>query len=161
MKFMRLTAFAAFFVVALLAISSCEKEADSKRDSVYQKNGIILSGAQVVPASTTSATGTMDVSYDKGSKTLLYKVTWSQLTGNPTGFGVYGLAPAGYAVSPTAPIQTISTTGLTASGTYTAGSLLADGVYVKEQDILNGLYYVMIRTAANPNGELRAQVRFQ
>jgi hypothetical protein len=158
MKFIKTTALLSLFFSFI--ISSCEREDQLKRIDVFSKTGIVLSGAQVVPASTTAATGTMDVSYDKRTQTLNYKVTWSQLTGSPTGIGLYGLAPKGYAVLPTAPTQVISTTGLTASGTL-SGSLLADGVYIKEEDILNGLYYFMIRTTANPAGELRAQVLFQ
>ena len=159
MKFIKTTALLTLLVSFIMM--SCEKEAEVRKTKVFSKNGIILSGAQVVPASTTVATGTMDVNYDRRTQTLNYKVTWSQLTGNPTGIGIYGLAPKGYAVSPAAPIQVISTTGLTASGTL-SGSLLVDGVYIKDEDIVNGMYYFMIRTAANGGaGELRAQIVFQ
>ena len=48
----------------------------------------------------------------------------------------------------------------TTCGTYT-GTLLADGVVVKEDDLLNGVYYINIHTAAYPNGEIRGQIRFQ
>ena len=159
MKFIKTTALLTLFLSFI--ISACEKEAEVKKTKIFSKNGIILSGAQVVPASTTSATGTMNVTYDKRTQTLNYTVTWSQLTGSPTtGIGIYGLAPKGYAVSPTTPIQVLSTSGLTASGTL-SNALLADGVYIKEEDLLNGLYYFMIRTPANPLGELRAQIVFQ
>ena len=159
MKFIKTTALLTLLVSFIMM--SCEKEAEVKKTKVFSKNGIILSGAQVVPASTTSATGTMNVIYDKRTSTLNYTVTWSGLTGNPTGIGIYGLAPKGYAVLPTAPTQVISTTGLTASGSL-SGSLLFDGVYLKEEDLLNGMYYFMIRTAANGGaGELRAQIVFQ
>ena len=119
-----------------------------------------MSGAQNVPASTSSALGTMDVSYIKGTKQLNYKITWSGLSGNPTGIGVYGLAPAGFGLPPTTPFQTISVTGLTANGTY-SGNLLVDEVAVKEENVLNGLYYIAIRTAAFPAGEIRGQIKFQ
>src|SRR6476660_5430636 len=112
MKFIKTTALLSLFLSFIMI--SCEKEAEVKKTKVYSKNGLILSGAQVVPASTTSATGTMNVTYDKRTQTLNYSVTWSALTGSPTGIGIYGLAPKGYAVLPTAPTQTISTTGLTA-----------------------------------------------
>jgi hypothetical protein len=160
MKLIKLTAFSLFLLASVLTLSSCEKDAEAKKTYLYAKTGIPMTGAQNVPASTSSAVGSLDVTYIKGTRQLSYKFSWTGLTGAPTGVGIYGLAPLGYAVSPTTPIQTIALTGLTATGSY-SGTLLVDGVVIKEQDLLNGLYYVLIRTAANPGGEIRAQIKFQ
>jgi hypothetical protein len=160
MKLIKLTAFSFFLFFSILGLSSCEKSAEAKKSNQYQKSDIPMTGAQVIPNSTSNALGKLTVGYIKGTGVMNYKITWAGLTGVPTGFGVYGLAPVGFSVSPTTPIQTISTTGLTASGTY-SGTLTVDGVVIKEENVLNGLYYVMIRTAANPLGEIRGQVEFQ
>jgi hypothetical protein len=160
MKWIKTTALASFLFASLLVISSCEKEAETKKVNIYSRTGILLTGAQNVPASASTASGSMDVTYDRGNKLLSYKITWSGLTGAPNGMSVYGLAPVGYLATSPGIVQVISTTGLTASSTY-SGTLFIDGVYIKEQDLLNALYYIGIRTAANPNGEIRGQIKFQ
>jgi hypothetical protein len=155
-----LTALSAFF---LLAVNSCKPDELVKPPNTYQKSGIILSGAQQNPPNPSVATGILNVHYSTATKTLTYDFTWSQLTGNPTGIGIYGPAPVGYSVFPpaptTPPIQTISTTGATTSGSR-SGSLKIDNVFVTEQNLLNELYYINIRTAAYPAGEIRAQIKF-
>ena len=159
MRWIKLTALTSFLFASLLIISSCERYDELKKIAIYSKTGIVMSGAQEIPVSASTATGTLDVTYSKSSKTLNYTFKWSGLTGVPNGIGIYGLAPVGYAVSPASPIQTISLTGLTASSSY-SGSLAVDGVFIKEQDLLNELFYINIRTVANPGGEIRAQIRF-
>jgi hypothetical protein len=161
MKLIRITAFTSLAFIIIAGTVSCEKNAEKKKQTDYQKNDIPMTGAKVVPTSVSTALGTLSVFYTKETRILNYKFTWSGLSGSPTvGIGVYGLAPEGYAVPPTAPIQTISTSGLLATGTY-SGTLLADGVTIKEQDLLNGFYYIQLRTAAYPAGEIRAQIIFQ
>lgn len=166
MKLIKLTALPLLLFSLVLFISSCEPDDEIKKTVLYQKTGIPLTGAQEVPVSTSAALGSMDVSYAKTTKILSYTINWSGLTNAVTGMGIHGLAPTGYA-SPTL-VQTFSTSAIvkcntistTSCGTY-KGTLLADGVVVKEQDILNGMYYVNIRTAAFPAGEIRAQIKFQ
>jgi hypothetical protein len=74
------------------------------------------------------------------------------------------MAPTGF---PAAIIQNFSTSAITRCATVTntscgsySGRLFADGVLVTEDNLLNGVYYVSIRTAANPAGEIRAQIKF-
>jgi len=167
MKLLKLTALSSIVFTLLLAGSSCERIAEEKKTTDFQKNAIPVTGAQETPATTTSALGTLDVFYSKETRILTYTVKWSGLTGNVTAAHIHGLAPVGYAavvvqtftintITPCAPGPPTNTT----CGTY-SGTLLADGVVVKEQDILNGLYYVNLHTAVNPNGEIRGQIRFQ
>jgi hypothetical protein len=165
MKLLKLTALPLFLFSALLFMVSCEREAELKKTTEYQKNGIVLSGAQETPAVPSTALGTMDVSYSKETRILNYSVQWSGLTGPVAAMHIHGLAPTGF---PAGVVQTISTSAITrcsASGTTSCGSykgtLLADGVVVKEQDILNGSYYVNIHTATYGGGEIRGQIKFQ
>lgn len=160
MKLIKLTALP-LLLASLFLISSCEPDAELKKTTDYQKNDIPMTGAKVIPISASAGTGKLNVFYTKETRILTYSFNWTGLTGAPSvGIGIYGLAPEGYAVSPTTPVQVISTTGKTATGTI-SGTLLADGSVVKEWDLLNGMYYVLIRTAAYPAGEIRAQINFQ
>ena len=103
----------------------------------------------------------MDVSYNKTTKLLNYTVRWTGLSGNPTAMHIHGLAPVGYAAGV---VQTIlassNPTLFPANGSF-SGTFLVDGVVVKEDNLLNGFYYVNIHTALNPGGEIRGQIVFQ
>ena len=151
MKLIKLTALTSLLFALVLGITSCEKNAEKKKTTDYEKKDIVMSGAQETPATPTTALGTMDVFYTKETRILTYTVRWSGLTGSVAAMHIHGLAPTGFLA------PTISNT---TCGTYT-GTLLADGVVVKEDDLLNGVYYINIHTAAYPNGEIRGQIRFQ
>jgi hypothetical protein len=167
----KLTAFSAITICILsLVVVSCEKPLDID-ENVFTKTGIPMNGSQVVPANASAATGTLDIVYVRGEHSLSYTITWTGLSGPPANIttpaalagpaiGVYGPADPGF-MSPVAPIQSI-TSGFTAatSGTY-KGSLLIDNVYVREVDLLNNKFYIMIKTAAFPAGQLRGQVDFR
>jgi CHRD domain-containing protein len=153
------------FIFSLILIS-CEKPLNID-ENVYTKTGIPMTGTQVVPPNTSAATGTMDIIYVRGEHTLTYTLNWTGLSGAPTtianvgpAIGVYGPADAGY-LSPAAPLQSI-TSGFSSATTATyKGSLFVDNVYIKESDLLNNKFYITIRTAAYPAGQLRGQVDFR
>lgn len=179
----KLPAFSALSISILsLLIVSCEKPLDID-ENVFTKTGIPMTGTQVVPGNSSSATGTLDIIYVRGEHTLSYTINWSGLSGPPAAgaassafpgvtfpaIGVYGLADAGFMAVPYAGL-TPYTNGVVQSiasgfpsavtGTY-KGSLLIDEVAVKEVDLLNNKLYIQIRTAAFPNGQLRGQVDFR
>ena len=169
MKLIKLTALTSLLFVFVLGMSSCEKIAEKKKTTDYQKNGIILTGAKVAPATTSTALGTMDVSYTKETRLLTWSVTWSGLTGTVASMHIHGLAPAGYSTTSIAQniiaasngIATPNATLYPATGKF-SGTLLVDGFIVKESDLLNGFYYLDIHTATySANGEIRAQITFQ
>lgn len=167
MKLIRLTALASLLLGLVLATTSCEKNAEKKKNTDYSKNDIPMTGAQEVPATPSTALGKLTVSYSKETRILTYSVTWSGLTGAVSLMHIHGLAPIGYAagvvqniITPSGGIATPSATLYPATGKF-SGTLLADGVIVKEQDLLNGMYYLNIHTATYPNGEIRAQIIFQ
>jgi len=163
MKLIKLTAFSALALVCFFSLTSCERDQEDRKRLEYSKTAITMTGAQEVPLSNSAALGSMDVLYRKDTRLLVYKITWSGLTGNPTSIGIFGLAPLGFLPATgtaTPATQTITTTGLTSVGTV-SGTLLVDGIAIKENDVLNGFYYVNIKTAANPNGEIRGQIKFQ
>lgn len=171
MKLIKLTALP-LALFAMLALSSCEPDAELKKTTDYSKTGIALTGAQVSPVvSPSAALGTMDVSYSKETRILTYNINWTGLAGNVTAMHLHGLAPTGYASSAAA-VQNIiaSSNGIFAPGASygvngkLTATLLVDGVLVKEADLLNGMYYIDIHTSAyptDPRGEIRGQIRFQ
>lgn len=162
---LKLTAFSIILFFAFAATTSCHYHRDEIQN-LYTRSGLVLSGAQETPANASAATGTLSVSYSKLTSILSYTITWSGLSGNPTGIGLYGLAPRGY-MAPPSPLGKYTNgiaqniTGYTAATTGTfSGTVLVDGVTITENDVLNGMFYINIRTAANPYGEIRAQVEF-
>jgi CHRD domain len=170
MRLIKLTAFSSLILAGALSLSSCEREAEEKKTFLYEKKGIVMSGAQETPAVPSTSLGSMDVSYSKETKLLTYKVTWSGLADSVLLMHVHGLAPVSFAATVVQNIVTASngiypqkTAGkftYAKSGSLT-GTLLADGVVVKEDNILNGSYYINIHTTPYPNGEIRGQIKFQ
>ncbi len=167
MKLIKLTAFTSLIFAFVFGFSSCEKIAEKKKTTDYQKNGILLTAAQETPANTSTAIGIMDVSYSKETRIMNWSVTWTGLTGPVTLMHIHGLASPGYVASPVLNIIAASNALATPNATlYPAtgkfsGTMLADGFVVKEQDLLNGFYYMNIHTAANGGGEIRGQIVFQ
>ena len=164
MKLLKLTALPLAIFSLLLVLAACESDTEMKKTTDYQRLGVVLSGAQETPATTSAAVGTMDIFYSKETRILSYTVSWSGLTGAVSAMHIHGLGPGGFAAGV---IQTFSLTAITkcptvsntSCGTY-KGTFLADGVVVKEQDIINGMYYVNIHTATFPAGEIRGQISF-
>jgi hypothetical protein len=167
MKLLKLTVFSSLLFSLLLTTVSCEREAEKKKVNVYTKSDIIMTGAQAVPQSASTGSGTLSVYYDKRTHMLNYTVKWFGLSANPTSIGIYGPAPSGYmaftpALAPAPPIATI--TGLQAATTGShSGSILIDNISFKEQALLNYWYYVRVNTSNTtyPGGEIRGQITFQ
>ena len=167
MKLIKLTALTSLLFIFVFGMSSCEKIAEKKKTTDYEKKGILMTGAQEIPANSSSALGIMDVSYTKETRLLTWSVTWSGLTGPVTLMHIHGVAPSGFVASSV--LNTIAgsnalalpnATLYPATGKF-SGTMLADGFVVKEQDLLNGLYYMNIHTAAFGGGEIRGQIVFQ
>lgn len=166
MKWFQTTAFS-LLTCALFALASCERDAEQKKTTDYQKQGLPLTGAQEVPATPTTALGSMDVFYSKETRVLNYTVQWSGLTGAVTAMHVHGLAPKGFSAGVVQNIITsssgLATPNATLYGTTGkfSGSMFVDGVAIREEDLINGMYYINIHTAAYPGGEIRGQIYFQ
>ncbi|NOT52837.1 MAG: CHRD domain-containing protein [Chitinophagaceae bacterium] len=167
MKLIRLTALTSIVLAFAIAFVSCEKIAEEKKTTDYEKKGIILTGSNENPQNPSTALGSMDVTYSKETRILTWSVTWSGLTGPVTLMHIHGTAPKGYNASPVQNIITpsngIATPNATlypATGKF-SGTMLVDGVIVKELDLLNGMYYMNIHTAAYGGGEIRAQIEFK
>jgi hypothetical protein len=188
MRFPKLTAF-----IFILALASCDKS-PSDREKSYSKTGVAVTAAQSIPALPTSGSGTLDIEFTPVAKTLNYKITWSNLTDSVLALRINGPSPAGYnsintsftganptyaTTTPHLVVQefTAATTANQTKSLYGkngsfSGSLFIDGVKVKEEMLMEGLYYFTIHTkttipapATPPTslayrwiGELRAQI---
>lgn len=167
MKLIRLTALTSLVIASTLSFISCEKIAEEKKTTDYEKKGIILTGSNETPGTPSTALGSMDVTYSKETRTLTWSVTWSGLTGAVANMHIHGLAPKGYAAPVVQNIITASNGIFTPNATTfpatgkVSGTTLVDGSIIKELDLLNGMYYMNIHTATYPSGEIRAQIEFQ
>ena len=125
--------------------------------SVVSKMGITLSPAQEVPAKQSPATGSVDVVYNKTTKTLGFTLVWNNLTDIPTGAHIHGPAAAGTNASIQADFFTLIPKTTSGSFSY---SVAVDGVKIVEADLLAGKYYFNMHTPSNPGGEIRGQIVF-
>ncbi len=121
---------------------------------IVSKKGLPLAGDQEVPAKSVPAVGTGDVSYNKNTKTLSYFVTYSNLSGNPTMGHIHGSAARGANAPVLFPFAKIPAS---TSGAVSGSAVLTAA---QETDLMNGLYYFNLHTAANPGGEIRGQIEF-
>ena len=107
-----------------------------------------LSAAAEVPANASTATGTMEASFDKASSVLKWRVSYSGLTGPATAGHIHGPALPGANAGVVVPFPSI------ASPAEGAATLTPAQV----ADLMAGKWYVNIHTAQNPGGEIRGQV---
>jgi hypothetical protein len=162
MQLLKLTVLSSFLFALAISFTSCEKEAEKNKVTIYFKDNIPMTGAQETPATASTATGSLTVSYSKATKSLNYKIVWTGLADTITGIHIHGLAPVGYTASIVQNILTVKNeAGFPFRGGSYSGTLLVDDVKIKEVDLLNYFYYLNIHTKTYPSGEIRGQIRFQ
>jgi len=145
--------------ILLCSLSACNKDDDDETNpNVISKSGLAVSGSQEVPVKTTPATGTLDVTYDKGTKMLSFTVNYQGLSGTPTGAHIHGTAAKG--ANAGIKYDFFSIFPKTVAGTFT-NTIMVDGTQIKEDSLLAGFYYVNIHTPTNPGGEIRGQLEFK
>lgn len=145
-------------ITSSIALSACNKEDDVVNTNIVTKNGLAMTPAQENPAVTNStATGTMDVSYNKTTKQLVYNVTWTGLTDTITGSHIHGTAKRGIN---TGVVVAFDVPNKAAKAGNYSGNFTVEGVKVKEDSLLKGFYYINIHTKKNPGGEIRGQIEF-
>lgn len=145
---------ALFISLSILFFVSCKSTEDVEKDNIYYGRAIAMTGAQETPAVTTSATGTIDADYNRLTRILSYKLTFSGLTDSATAAHIHGLGEVGV-LAPV--VQTFTSFPRRKEGSY-SGTLLVDGVKIKEEDILAGRYYINIHSKVYGGGEIRGQL---
>lgn len=139
----------------LLTVSSCSKDKDtSPVKTTFTVSGN-ATGAQEVPAVSTTATGTITGTYDSTTNKLNYTITWANLSGAPNLMHFHGAALPGVAAG----VQ-IGINGFQTSATGTVSGI-ADLNQTQEADLFAGKWYYNIHTAAHTGGEIRGQISLQ
>ena len=107
-----------------------------------------LSSAAEVPPNQSTATGTLQGSYDKQSKLLSWKLVYSGLSGPATMAHFHGPAMAGENAGVVVPL----------ANPANAAESTATLTDAQAADMLAGKWYINVHTAANPGGEIRGQL---
>ena len=79
-----------------------------------------LSGAQEVPAVSSSGTGSAEVVVNPSTMAMTYRVTYAGLTGPATAGHIHGPAPAGQNAGVKIPFPSVAQSPVTGSATLTA-----------------------------------------
>jgi CHRD domain len=108
-----------------------------------------LSPKSEVPPVESNGTGSVNAKFDKKTSMLNYTITFSNLTGAVTAAHFHGPAPVGKNAGVAMPIKGAMTSPITGGVTLNAA---------QSADLLAGLWYVNLHSAANPNGEIRGQI---
>jgi hypothetical protein len=110
----------------------------------------VMTGKAETPPNDSRGKGAGSVTFDSQTNDLSWHITWSGLTGDATAAHFHGLAKPGVAAPPILPIHSKPMESpLIGSQTITPD---------QAKDLLAGLWYFNVHTAANPMGELRGQV---
>lgn len=142
--------YSASILLAMFAVSGCDKDDDDPKD-VYNISAVMSAAQETTPNSSTG-TGTTTGTYNSTTNALQYSVSWSGLTGTATAGHFHGPALAGANASP---VITFQLTNNGTSGTATGTATLTDA---QEADLLGGRWYANIHTGTNGGGEIRGQV---
>jgi hypothetical protein len=102
----------------------------------------------------TGGIGTINAAYNKATKQLTFCLEWSGLSG-PITLAHFHKAAAGSSGPPTITLHTLPNFPLAAAGTFAAFVTLNE---TQEADLLAGLWYVNLHTAAHGSGEIRGQL---
>lgn len=137
-------------VITLGSMEACNKNKDAD-EREYNLSGN-ASGAQEVPAVTTTGTATLTGEYDGDDNKMEYKIEWQNLSGTVTGAHIHGPALTGVNAGVLIPLN-IVTNGI--SGKLEGEVSLPDSV---ENFLLEGRLYYNLHTSLNPSGEIRGQV---
>ena len=108
-----------------------------------------LSAAQEVPPTTSTGSGSVDAHLNPSNNELRRTVTYTGLTGPVTAAHFHGPAMTGQNAGVAVPITGVLTDPIKGVATLTSA---------QAEELLAGKWYVNLHTAANPNGEVRAQV---
>ena len=109
-----------------------------------------LSASQEVPPNTSTGSGTADVTVNRDTSTMNYRVTYSGLTGPATAGHIHGPAAPGANAGVVVPFTNAGTSPITGEVKLTPEQL---------SQLNSGQWYVNIHTARNPGGEIRGQLR--
>jgi hypothetical protein len=141
-------------MICMLVISSCDKDDDDDNNNNTVLFSGTMSGANEVPAVSSTATGSVSGSFDGTSRILTITITYSGLSSAITAWHVHKGA-VGVSGSPV-PGLNYGTLGASPF-TWVSGALDA----AMEADLMSNQWYVNIHTVDNGGGEIRGQLAKQ
>ncbi|WP_207431443.1 CHRD domain-containing protein [Sabulibacter ruber] len=136
------------FMLPFVMVSCGDDDEDDQPSNIVQFQNISITGPQETPPNNSTATGTFSGSYNRDTKILTYTITFTGIS--PTNMHFHK-APVG---EPGPVVIPIGSAPYTSPINAQTPALTAD----QEADLLNGLWYVNIHSAAFPPGEIRGQV---
>lgn len=136
------------FLLAVIGFASCNQE-DQTTTSNTVNFTATLNGASETPADTSKATGMGTFKYDRTTYMLSGTVTFSGMTATASHIHKGAVGVAGPVVIP------LDVTDPVTSPITLAPTLLDS---TQRADLMNGMFYVNIHSAAYPNGEIRGQL---
>lgn len=140
------TAMYSSVLAAALLLGACDMM--SKMSDTRDLSGT-LSAAQEVPSTTSTGSGSVDAHLNPSNNELRWTVTYTGLTGPVTAAHFHGPAMTGQNAGVAVPITGVLTNPIKGVVTLTSA---------QAEELLADRWYVNLHTAANPNGEVRAQV---
>lgn len=108
-----------------------------------------LNATSQVPPVASGGTGQVDATLDTDTHVLTYTVEYTGLSGPATMAHFHGPAKPGANAGVALPLSSPLDSPIKGDATLTAA---------QQKELLDGLMYVNIHTAANPGGEIRGQV---
>jgi len=108
-----------------------------------------LAGSAEVPPNSSAGTGMAEVRFDRDTNELSWTVTYSGLTGPVIGAHIHGPAAVGGNAPVLIPFSNVGQSPITGKAQLTSTQVT---------QLMSGLMYVNLHTAAHPGGELRAQL---
>jgi hypothetical protein len=108
-----------------------------------------LTGGAETPATDSKGTGAVDATFDSDSKKLDWTVNYSGLTGPAIAAHFHGPAPVGKPAPVEVPLSAPLDSPMKGSATLTDA---------QAKDLMDGMMYFNIHTAANKPGEIRGQM---
>ncbi|WP_315779576.1 MULTISPECIES: CHRD domain-containing protein [unclassified Bradyrhizobium] len=137
-------------LVLAVLVSTCAAGLPSARaETVILKSE--LKAANEVPPNASAASGTAEASFDTTTKTLVWTITFSGLSGPPIGAHFHGPSEPGKNAGIVLPFKS-------PESPITGASALTEA---QAADLLAGKWYANIHTQANPGGEIRGQMTKQ
>lgn len=143
--------------VLLFSISACKK--DVVPVDLTKKATITLSGAQEVPAVTSTGTGTGQIVFDPTTKVVTYNFSWQlgSATATVTNMHFHG-ADDGSDIKSSGVAIGITGFPTTAMGKMSGQTVALTDVQVSQ--LLAGKWYLNIHSSTVPGGELRGNIKF-
>jgi hypothetical protein len=132
--------------VAALALAACAAP-EGHEHPHYQAS---LTGDQEVPPTGSMGRGTADITLDRASNELAWRISYSGLSGPATAAHFHGPA------SPGSNAGVVVNLGNDLKSPIMGSTILTDE---QEKQLAAGQWYVNIHTAAHPDGDVRGQVQ--